>query len=73
MRKSQESVLQFVLQFIRKNSAKKVKNSENSKINLNNKKSLETRIKLDFQDFSLAGVQGLEPWARGFGDRCSTN
>ena len=24
---------------------------------------------LGFQDFSLAGVQGLEPWARGFGDR----
>ena len=23
--------------------------------------------------FYLAGVQGLEPWARGFGDRCSTN
>lgn len=23
--------------------------------------------------YSLAGVQGLEPWARGFGDRCSTN
>jgi len=23
---------------------------------------------LGFQDFSLAGVQGLEPWARGFGD-----
>ena len=21
----------------------------------------------------VAGVQGLEPWARGFGDRCSTN
>ena len=23
--------------------------------------------------FVLAGAQGLEPWARGFGDRCSTN
>ena len=23
--------------------------------------------------YHLAGVQGLEPWARGFGDRCSTN
>lgn len=21
----------------------------------------------------LAGVQGLEPWALGFGDQCSTN
>ena len=21
----------------------------------------------------MAGVQGLEPWAHGFGDRCSTN
>ena len=23
--------------------------------------------------FLLAGAQGLEPWTRGFGDRCSTN
>jgi len=23
--------------------------------------------------FSLAGAEGLEPSARGFGDRCSTN
>jgi len=24
------------------------------------------------QTFSLAGAEGLEPSARGFGDRCST-
>ena len=26
-----------------------------------------------FRAFSLAGAEGLEPSARGFGDRCSTN
>jgi len=25
------------------------------------------------RSFFMAGVQGLEPWALGFGDRCSTN
>jgi len=33
-----------------------------------NKKSVEN---IRFSTLShLAGVQGLEPWARGFGDRC---
>ena len=26
-----------------------------------------------FTDFSLAGAEGIEPSARGFGDRCSTS
>jgi hypothetical protein len=26
-----------------------------------------------FCGICLAGVHGLEPWALGFGDRCSTN
>ena len=26
-----------------------------------------------FKPFVLAGAEGLEPSARGFGDRCSTN
>ena len=26
-----------------------------------------------FKAFSVAGAEGLEPSARGFGDRCSTN
>ena len=37
-------------------------------------KSLETVDIQRFQGFlSLAGAEGLEPSARGFGDRCSTN
>ena len=27
----------------------------------------------DFKAFPMAGAEGLEPSARGFGDRCSTN
>ena len=33
-------------------------------------KILETAL---FQGFLVAGAEGLEPSARGFGDRCSTN
>jgi hypothetical protein len=38
------------------------------------KKIQEKRLKPAWLSrFSLAGAEGLEPSARGFGDRCSTN
>ena len=40
---------------------------------LKKQKSLKTRlVKRNFKTY-LAGAEGLEPSARGFGDRCSTN
>ena len=38
-----------------------------------NKKTPKTLIYQGFSAFSLAGAEGLEPSARGFGDCCSTN
>ena len=37
------------------------------------RKSPKTLVKSRIFGLFLAGAQGLEPWARGFGDRCSTN
>ena len=37
------------------------------------RKSPQTLIYQGFPDFFVAGAEGLEPSARGFGDRCSTN
>ena len=37
------------------------------------KKNPEPLIYQRFQDLFVAGAEGLEPSARGFGDRCSTN
>ncbi len=37
------------------------------------KKSPETLINKASRDLVLAGAEGLEPSARGFGDHCSTN
>ena len=34
---------------------------------------LKVRRDLGGADSALAGAEGLEPSARGFGDRCSTN
>jgi hypothetical protein len=36
------------------------------------KKSANSHKINGLQTFSLAGAEGLEPSARGFGDRCST-
>ena len=41
---------------------------------LQTEKVRQTRIITGFDAlFALAGAEGLEPSARGFGDRCSTN
>ena len=37
---------------------------------LDREKALKPRC---FKAFRVAGAEGLEPSARGFGDRCSTN
>lgn len=38
------------------------------------KKNPQKRLsKAIFKDLVLAGAEGLEPSARGFGDHCSTN
>ena len=37
------------------------------------KKALKPLYINDFRASALAGAEGLEPSARGFGDRCSTN
>ena len=37
------------------------------------KKKPRNRYINNFKAFNLAGAEGLEPSARGFGDRCSTN
>ncbi len=39
-------------------------------IEKDSKKALKLR---SFKAFCVAGAEGLEPSARGFGDRCSTN
>ena len=37
------------------------------------KKSPKALINKASRDFLMAGAEGLEPSARGFGDHCSTN
>ena len=36
-------------------------------------KNREKPVTIEVTGFCMAGAEGLEPSARGFGDRCSTN
>ena len=44
-----------------------------TKRNLSKIKSPESQVFMWRSGLNMAGVQGLEPWAPGFGDQCSTN
>ena len=52
-------------------------NIKNAALNFNKNRNKNRKIKTAqtqcLSRFSVAGVQGLEPWAHGFGDHCSTN